>query len=60
MIQLHLKSYDGESLYDLQRDVAEAIDSTFNEEVKQIPVDKHGFQQGKFVVSITWFEDDYE
>lgn len=59
MILLHLKSYDGESLYDLSRDVAEAMDADFNPEVKSIPVDEHGFQKGKFVVSITWFGEDY-
>lgn len=58
MIQLHLKSYDGESLYDLYRDVAEAVDSTYNDIVKSIPVDEHGFQKGNFVVSIAWFDDN--
>lgn len=58
MIQLHLKSYDGESLYDLTRDVSEAIDADFNEEINKIPVDEHGIQKGTFVVSITWFDND--
>ena len=50
------KRYDGESLYDLPRDISEAIDSDFNEIVKEIPVDNYGFQTGKFKVTIEWGE----
>lgn len=49
-----LKSYDGESLYDLSRDIDEAIDEVYNPIMKTIPVDEHGFQKGRFAVSILW------
>ena len=51
------KEYDGESLYDLSRDIAEAIDETYNPAAAEIPKDEHGFQKGTFVVTIEWKED---
>lgn len=52
------KEYDGESLYDLGRDIEEAIDVTFNPVVEKIPQDEYGFQLGTFKVVITWSEDE--
>lgn len=54
------KEYDGESIYDVQRDVIEAFDSRFNELVAEIPQDENGFQEGQFIVTIKWspFEDE--
>lgn len=48
------KTYDGESIVDLYRDVSESIDAEFNPLISNIPVDKHGFQQGTFKVLIEW------
>lgn len=48
------KEYDGESLYDVSRDIHEAFDAAFNPLVKDIPQDEHGFQEGQFIVSIQW------
>lgn len=48
------KEYDGESLYDLGRDIAEAIDETYNDAFKEIPTDEHGFSSGTFKVTIEW------
>lgn len=48
------QTYDGESLYDLERDMAEAIDANYNPLAKAIPVDEHGIQQGVFKVTIEW------
>lgn len=48
------KQYDGESLCDLGRDIAESVDETYNEIVKEIPSDEHGFQLGTFRVTVTW------
>lgn len=48
------KTYNGESLYDFTRDMAEVFDSEFNESLSEIPVDNHGFQKGKFIVNIEW------
>ncbi len=52
------KNYDGESLYDLARDVHECFDHRFNPLVKDIPVDEYGFQKGKFVVSVKWMPSE--
>lgn len=48
------KEYDGESLYDVQIDVIESFDGRFNPLAKNIPQDEHGFQIGKFKVTIEW------
>lgn len=52
------KEYDGESLYDVQRDVIEAFDARFNPNVEDIPQDKYGFQRGTFTVKIEWSEEE--
>ena len=54
MLTIFNKTYDGESIVDMYRDVAESIDSRYNNLVDQIPQDKHGFQLGDFEVTITW------
>ncbi len=56
--EIFKKEYDGESLYDIQRDVHEAFDSRFNPLAEQIPQDEYGFQQGTFTVTITWSPDE--
>lgn len=48
------KEYDGESLYDVGRDIHEAFDSAFNPLAKDIPQDENGFQEGEFIVTIQW------
>ena len=55
-MEIFKQSYSGESLCDVERDVSEAFDSTFNPEAKQIPMDD-GMHQGTFTVTITWEED---
>lgn len=54
MLTVFEKTYDGESIVDLYRDVAESIDGSYNDIVNEIPQDKHGFQLGEFKVTITW------
>lgn len=51
------KEYDGESLYDILQDVGEGINEDYNPTMCSIPVDMHGLQHGKFIVSITWSEE---
>lgn len=51
------KKYDGESLYDVARDVHEAFDSRFTPAMAQVPKDEHGFAQGTFTIHITWEPD---
>jgi len=61
MITVYEKVYDGESLYDLERDIAESFDPRYNPIVESIPQDKHGIQLGEFTVTITWKnENEYE
>lgn len=50
------KQYDSESLFDLTRDMYEAINPEYNEKINEIPTDEHGFQLGTFTVTITWSE----
>jgi hypothetical protein len=50
------KTYDGESIYDLERDIAESIDERFNDLMSDLPTDENGFTKGKFKVTIEWEE----
>jgi len=51
-MELFKKEYDGESIVDVERDVSEAFNSDYNPSAVLIPRDKHGFQQGIFIVTI--------
>lgn len=53
-MELFKKVYDGESLYDLGRDVHEAFNEDFNPIVSAVPQDEYGIQQGRFTVTIQW------
>lgn len=48
------KDYSAESLYDLSRDVSEALMEEYNEELRNLPKDEYGFIKGCFVVKIVW------
>lgn len=52
------KRYDAESLYDLSRDIAEALEEDYNPILKTLPKDRHGFICGEFKVTIEWYGDD--
>ena len=54
MMIIFEKDYDGESLYDLSRDIAEAFDGDYNPVVDEVPQDEYGFQTGTFTVTVTW------
>jgi len=56
MMELFKQKYCGEELADVERDVSEALDGTFNPVVKQIPMDDD-MHQGTFTVTITWEKD---
>ena len=45
------KTYYGEDLCDVERDVSESLESASG-----IPGDEHGFPVGEFLVDITWSE----
>ena len=53
-MEIFSQVYSGESLYDLDRDVSEAISSEYNPKAAAVPVDEHGFQKGTFKVTIEW------
>lgn len=48
------KVYDGESLYDLSRDIGEAFIEEYNDLLKDIPKDEYGIQSGTFTVKAEW------
>jgi len=48
------KTYSGEELSDVDRDVSEAFDGDLTPDANDIPVDEHGFATGVFSVRITW------
>ena len=52
------QEYDGESIYDLDRDVSEALQGDYNPIIDGLPVDENGIQLGTFKVTITWELDD--
>ena len=52
------KDYDGESLYDLPRDISEAFNDDFNKEIIQVPKDEFEFLQGTFKVKIEWIPEE--
>lgn len=52
------KDYRGEDLCDVGRDVSEAFDEDFNELLKKIPQDRHGFHCGRFNINITWHPEE--
>jgi len=47
------KEYSDESLYDLDRDISEALSDPDNV-MADIPVDDDGFREGTFIVTINW------
>jgi hypothetical protein len=55
--EIFTREYTDEELYDLERDVSEALQEDYNPIVASIPKDKHGFRTGTFVVSIEWIND---
>ena len=55
--EIFTQEYTDEELYDVERDVMEALDSKYNPIVANIPKDKDGFRTGTFVVSIEWIND---
>ena len=57
MLIIFHKNYDGESLYDLSRDIGEAFEGDFNPVINTVPQNEHGFQQGVFRVTIEWQAD---
>jgi len=57
-MELFQKMYDGESIFDLERDVSESLSSVYNPLAAEIPRNEYGIQEGKFKVSITWEPDD--
>ncbi|UCR75327.1 hypothetical protein vBAfQDWS535_37 [Alcaligenes phage vB_Af_QDWS535] len=52
MTLLFNKAYDGESLYDLGRDVEEALLEEYNKRIALLPKDEHGLITGVITVSI--------
>jgi hypothetical protein len=54
MLTVFEKTYDGESIVDLSRDISEAFDRDFNPTVESLTQDKWGFWTGQFRVKVEW------
>jgi hypothetical protein len=52
------KVYDGESLYDVVRDLEESLNEQFNPIVAQIPKDQYNLQLGRFRITVEWTDGD--
>lgn len=50
------KSYSKDELYDVERDVSEALQVMFNPAIEELPTDAYGFTSGIFTITITWEE----
>ena len=48
------KTYDGESIVDLGRDVHEMFDQEFDPRIATIPTDEYNIMQGSFKVTVEW------
>jgi hypothetical protein len=57
-LKIFQKVYDGESIYDLDRDVTEALQTHYNPVMKSIPKDGDGFPKGNFTVTVAWESAD--
>ena len=53
-LELLHKTYVGETICDAARDLDEAFNEDFTEQLKMIPVDEYGFMQGNFTVKVVW------
>lgn len=56
-MEIFNKTYCAEELADLNRDIYECFDPTFNPIVAPIPKDEYGFDKGAFVVRVEWIAD---
>ena len=52
------KVYDGESIYDMDRDIHEAFNECYNPILKNIPCDGYNIPKGTFTVKIEWKNDE--
>jgi hypothetical protein len=52
------ETYDGESLYDVSRDIAEAFDEDYNKAISSVPKDEYGFHKGNFTITVEWSEEE--
>ncbi|MGV8863263.1 MAG: hypothetical protein ACOH2T_19115 [Pseudomonas sp.] len=51
---IFVKEYNGESLYNLARDVSETMMGEYNPAVENLPIDKYGYIEGTITVQIIW------
>ena len=51
------KTYDGESIVDVQRDVLEMFDEEFDPRIETIPRDEYNFMKGTFKVTVEWIPE---
>lgn len=58
MLTLLNKTYDGDSIVDVERDVWEAFDPSFTPQAARIPTGAGGIHQGAFKVTVVWYDTD--
>ena len=51
------KTYSGEEICDIDRDVSEMFNEEYDPTVAQIPKDEHGFHKGTFKVKVEWIPE---
>lgn len=52
------KTYYGESIVDIDRDISEMFNEEYDPTIATIPRDEHGFMKGSFHVRVKWIPDD--
>ena len=57
-VELFKKSYDAEGLYDLERDISEALNGQYNIAMEVLPTNDQGFTRGSFEVTVVWRDDE--
>lgn len=51
------KTYDGESIVDLDRDVSEMFNEEFDPRIATIPKDQYNIMKGSFKVTVEWIPE---
>jgi hypothetical protein len=51
------KTYDGESIVDLDRDISEMFNEEFDPRIATIPKDEYNLMRGSFKVIVEWIPE---
>jgi hypothetical protein len=56
-MEIFHKEYSGESIVDMERDIAECLDEATNPAMAEVLKDEYGIPKGRFVVRVQWIDD---